>query len=238
MSCKVGSARSSYGNTSPGDQSGGKEVSTQEWYLHPKGWVMLRPVTDREAEDICECMLAACANNKIGYDQNTRNTLYNAAKVYSFDVSKVGKAVNTDCSALVRVCCAYAGIDIPQGTTTSNLVDVLVKTGRFIKYTSDKYCKSGDFLKRGDILCTRSKGHVVVVVQDGKNVVRGTVSKKQIAITGESVNVRSGAGKSNNIVRIVRSGMKLGYTDTKIVDGTTWYHIADGWVSGKYAKEI
>lgn len=37
MAVKIGSARSSFGNTAPGDQAGGKEVSTQAWYLHSKG---------------------------------------------------------------------------------------------------------------------------------------------------------------------------------------------------------
>ena len=45
MAVKIGSARSSYGNTSPGDQNGGKEVSTENWYLHSKGWVVLRAVS-------------------------------------------------------------------------------------------------------------------------------------------------------------------------------------------------
>ena len=39
MAVKIGSARSSYGNTAPGDQNGGSEVSVENWYLHSKGWV-------------------------------------------------------------------------------------------------------------------------------------------------------------------------------------------------------
>ena len=42
MAVLIGSARSSYGNTSPGDQHSGLEVSTQNWYLHSKGWYVLR----------------------------------------------------------------------------------------------------------------------------------------------------------------------------------------------------
>lgn len=44
MAVLVGSARSSYGNTNPGDQNGGREVSTEKYYVHSKGWVVLRTV--------------------------------------------------------------------------------------------------------------------------------------------------------------------------------------------------
>ena len=36
MAVRIGSARSSYGNTAPGDQNNGKEVSTENWYPHSK----------------------------------------------------------------------------------------------------------------------------------------------------------------------------------------------------------
>ena len=32
----VASARSSYGNTTPGDQNGGREVSREKYYVHSK----------------------------------------------------------------------------------------------------------------------------------------------------------------------------------------------------------
>ena len=34
MAVRIGSARSYYGNTTPGDQNGGKEVSTENYYVH------------------------------------------------------------------------------------------------------------------------------------------------------------------------------------------------------------
>ena len=80
MSVLIGSARSSYGNTTPGDQNGGKEVSTENWYLHSKGWYVLRAKNAAAQEQIAVAMERACANNDIGYDQSTRNTLYNDVK--------------------------------------------------------------------------------------------------------------------------------------------------------------
>ena len=73
MAVKIGSARSSYGNTAPGDQNGGKEVSTENWYLHSKGWIVLRAIEPVQRELIALAMERACDNNDIGYSQPTRN---------------------------------------------------------------------------------------------------------------------------------------------------------------------
>lgn len=166
MAVRIGSARSSYGNTTPGDQNGGKEVSTENWYLHSKGWYVLRAKDPAVREKIAVAMERACANNNIGYDQSTRNTLYNDVKPYGFNPAKTTKKVNTDCSALVRVCVNYAGVTVGNFITSTE-VSMLMATGAFEKLDSDKYCKSSDYLKRGDILDTRTKGHTVVVLSNG-----------------------------------------------------------------------
>lgn len=166
MAVKIGSARSSYGNTAPGDQNGGKEVSTENWYLHSKGWYVLRAKDPAVREKIAEAMERACANDNIGYDQSTRSTLYNDVKPYGFDPAKTTKKVNTDCSALVRVCVNFAGVTVGNFITSTE-VSMLMATGAFEKLDSDKYCKSSDYLKRGDILDTRTKGHTVVVLSNG-----------------------------------------------------------------------
>lgn len=166
MAVKIGSARSSYGNTAPGDQNRGKEVSTENYYVHSKGWYVLRAKDPAVREKIAVAMERACANNNIGYDQSTRNTLYNDVKPYGFDPAKTTKKVNTDCSALVRVCVNYAGVTVGNFITSTE-VSMLMATGAFEKLDSDKYCKSSDYLKRGDILDTRTKGHTVVVLSNG-----------------------------------------------------------------------
>ena len=166
MAVKIGSARSSYGNTTPGDQNGGREVSTENWYLHSKGWVVLRAKDPEARERIAVAMERACANDDIGYDQSTRLTLFNNVKPYGFDPSLTTKKVNADCSALVRVCVHYAGIEV-DNFITSNEVSKLMATGAFEKFTDDAHCKSSDHLLRGDILDTRTKGHTVVVLSNG-----------------------------------------------------------------------
>ena len=169
MAVKIGSARIDERGKATGGQAGdqtGNEVSTQNWYLHSKGWRVFRPIFAEAAERIASCMEAACANNHIGYDQGQRNTLYNAAKSYDFDVSKVTTNVETDCSALVRVCCAYAGITTGDFNTSSE-ASALLKTGLFVEKTGSQYTDKSDYLKRGDILVTATKGHTVVVLSNG-----------------------------------------------------------------------
>ena len=174
MSVKIGSARIDENGKAHGGASGdqtGKEVSTQSWYAHTKGWVLLRAKSAEARERIARCMQAACDNKHVGYDQYQRDTLYNDAKQYGFDVSKVTKDVETDCSALVRVCVNYAGISVGSFRTT-NQASVLMATGAFEKFTDDTHCKKSANLLRGDILVTRTQGHTVVVLSDGSNAAK------------------------------------------------------------------
>lgn len=171
MSVKVGSARSDENRKAYGGKAGdqtGREVSTQAWYLHSKGWRVFRAKDAAKAERIARCMQAACDNSHVGYDQWQRNTLYTAAEPLKFDVAKVTKDVETDCSALVRVCCAYAGIlGLPADFRTGNMPSNLLKTGAFTELVGSKYTASSDYLRRGDILVTRTSGHTVVVLSNG-----------------------------------------------------------------------
>ena len=166
MAVRIGSARSSYGNTAPGDQNGGKEVSMENWYLHSKGWIVLRAIDPAQRELIAVAMERACDNNDIGYSQPTRNTLYENVKSCGFDPARTSKKVNTDCSALVRVCVNFAGIKAGN-FITSGEVRVLMATGAFMQFTDDAHCRSSARLLRGDILVTRTKGHTVAVLSDG-----------------------------------------------------------------------
>ena len=171
----VGSARSSYGNTTPGDQNGGREVSREKYYVHSKGWYVIRAKDAAAREKIALAMEHACDNNDIGYSQGTRLTLYNNVKDFGFDPAKTTKPVNTDCSALVRVCVHYAGITV-DNFITSNEVSMLMATGKFELFKDDEHCKSSDHLLRGDILDTRTKGHTVVVLDDGAKASEEVVS--------------------------------------------------------------
>ena len=172
MAVRVGSARIDERGKATGGKAGDQtkgEVSTQAWYKHSKGWVVLRAKDDVVRSKIAEAMEAACANNHIGYDQSQRNTLYTAAQGKGFDPSKVTTDVETDCSALVRVCLAYAGIQVADFSTATEK-SIIEKTGKFEVITAAGTCNSSTNLKRGDILVTKTKGHTVVVLDNGANV--------------------------------------------------------------------
>lgn len=201
-------------NGAAGDQTG-KEVCTRNWYLNSKGWVVLRCKDAAKREKIAEAMEKACANAQIGYDQNQRDSLFNNVKSSGFDPSKTTKKVETDCSALVRVCIAYAyGKDVAGNIRTISEPAALVNTGLFTKYTAEKYCKSSDYLLRGDILCTPVSGHTVVVLSDGAKV---APTEKKVDFTLGMRTLRQGCeGEDVRALQILLKG--YGY-DCGTVDG-------------------
>ena len=143
MAVRIGSARINEKGTTTGgkagDQTGG-EVSIQNYYLHRKGWYVARPKDPTVAEKIAQAMEAACNNNHIGYCQAHRGSLRKIAVKYNYNLSKVNVDVEVDCSALVRVCCLYAGIQVGDFNTASEL-ETLRKTGAFEILKDDKRCK-------------------------------------------------------------------------------------------------
>lgn len=169
MAVLVGSARMDENGRYSGGKAGSqtpKEISTQNWYLHSKGWILIRPKDSKVAEKIAKNMEYACDSVYVGYDQSQNTTLASVAKKYGYDISKVKTPCETDCARLVRVCCLYAGIEVGD-FYTGNMKSYLENTGKFEILTSDKYCKSSDYLKRGDILVTKTKGHTVVALSNG-----------------------------------------------------------------------
>ena len=169
MAVIIGSARIDENGRAHGGKAGdqtGKEVSTQNWYKHSKGWVVLRAKDPIKAAKIAQAMRAACNNSNIGYDQYQNKTLWDEVKDKGYDPAKADKPCETDCARLVRVCCAYAGI-IAKDFYTATEVDKLMDTGEFVKFTTSKYTGQSDYLGTGDILVTKTKGHTVVVLTNG-----------------------------------------------------------------------
>ena len=179
----IGSARIDERGKASGGKAGdqpGSEVSTQSWYLHSKGWVMLRCTIPGMAVHIADAMKAACKNSNIGYDQNQNSTLWNQVKDKGWDPAKATSPTETDCARLVRVCVQYAvnkmGMnDIIPDFYTATLATNLVKTGLFKKHTESKYTTTHEYLQKGDILVTKTKGHTVVVLSNGSKA--GTTVK-------------------------------------------------------------
>lgn len=177
MITRVGSARIDERGKLVGGKAGdqtGKEVSEQNFYVHSKGWFVLRPKSEAHAAKIAERMRAACSNPNLGYDQNQR-----------LGVIKNGIDSNVktecDCSSLVRACVKEATGKDPGNFNTSNEKGVLYATGLFEQVRTYNPMLS---LYIGDILVTRTKGHTVIVTQ-GNN--RQNVVKYYPAYKGESV---------------------------------------------------
>lgn len=172
MSVIIGSARigengsANYGRS--GDQTGG-EVSKQEWYKHSKMWYVLRPKKEEHANKIAFAMNAACDNDHIGYSQNTRYEAWDWCRNHNtYNPQHITENVNTDCSALVRLCLAYAGIFVDD-FYTGNEKEVIMETGCFID-ASGTASVNPEYLKAGDILVTQTKGHTVVVLTSGSKM--------------------------------------------------------------------
>lgn len=231
----IGSARIDENGHASGGQAGdqnGEEVSTQKYYLHEKGWNVLRAKEPQVREAIARDMEWACANNNIGYDQSQNQTLYQTAKPVGFNCSLVGTPCETDCARLVRVCVLYAGVKVSDFYTGSEK-EALLATGAF----EQVYPSMPDGLMRGDILVTKTKGHTVVVLTNGANV----KPTAPTAPTNDKLGwIKVGA---NWYYRIGKGINAHGFNDIKCKDGNTyrfyfddkgkmqtgWQHIGDSW---------
>lgn len=218
MAVRIGHASISENGTITGNagDNNSKEVCIRNWYQHSSGWVVLRCKDTSKREKIAEAMEKACKNDYIGYDQYQRDTLFNNVKDKGFDPSKTTKKVETDCSALVRVCVAYAyGKDIAGNIRTVSEPKMLVNTGEFTKYTDDKYCKSSDYLVRGDILCTPVSGHTVVVLDNGAKVVNTSTKKSVEEWAKEVIAGKHGNGHTNRKASIEKAGCTYSYEEIR-----------------------
>lgn len=169
MAVKIGNAvHDEHGKArggQPGDQTG-KEVQIQDWYPNKKDWRVFRPKSSTDARKIAAAMRAACENDLIGYDQGNRNSFYAEAAKVGFDPALVTTPCETDCSAALRVCLAFAGIKLPNFNTASE-PSQLLKSGRFDELTGAEYTDTSDRLREGDVICTASKGHTAVILTNG-----------------------------------------------------------------------
>lgn len=255
MAVKIGSARGDEHNSAKGGSAGDQkqkttpdykgEVSMQDWYKHSKGWVVLRCKDPAKADLIAQDMEYACNNPNIGYDQDDRDTLYAAAKKVDFNCSKVKTKCECDCSALVRVCVNYADIKVGD-FYTGDEAEVLIKTGMFEKLTASKYTTSSSYLKRGDILVTATKGHTVVVLDNGSKVEAPAESyDKSIAgkyqITTD-LYLRTAPVTGHEITVMKQGNYVLNYGYYTTVNGVKWlyaqYGSKIGFCSSRYLKKV
>lgn len=238
MAIIIGSARIDENGRAHGGKAGdqtGKEVSTQNYYYHTGGWRVFRPKSASDAKQIARAMKASCSNSHIGYDQYERNTLYNEASKYNFDPARVTKNVETDCSALIRVCCAYAGIMLGDFNTESE-ANVLLKSGKFTEITFTQ--ATGKGLCTGDILVTKKKGHTAAVTSGAARTSTSTGAKKTtLTVTTNSspLNLRLKPDTDSKVLTKIPKGTKI--TSFKKYNGS-WYKVTykghTGYASAKF----
>ena len=173
MTVLIGSARINENGAleggKPGDQTG-KEVCTEKWYLHSKGWTVIRAKDPKTRLLLAKNMQAACDNDEIGYSYwDHCLSLTEVVKKLNYDCSKVKTPVETNCAKLVRVCALYAGINVAD-FYTGDEVEKSKATGKVDILTATKYCEIPDYLETGDILVTSQKGHTAIVLTDGEKV--------------------------------------------------------------------
>ena len=228
----IGSARCDehgrYSGGLKGDQTC-KEVSTQNFYVHNKGWIILRAKEDKIANKLSRLMKDACNNKNIGYNQSD---IYSIIKegVYT------ERTCNCDCSSLVRECIIEATKKDPGDFNTVTEVKAIMNTGLFNQHIYT----NGTKLYDGDILVTKTKGHTVIVVSGASriknrldepttnknkyykkytgvsssivealnniNVDSSYNSRKAIAIKNEIVNYSGTADQNSKLLKLVKAG--------------------------------
>jgi hypothetical protein len=250
MSVKIGHASLDENRKARGGAAGDqtkKEVCIINWYNKP--WTtVIRPKDSKVAEKIAFAMEQACANDKIGYDQTQRTTLYAQAKAHNWDLSKITTACECDCSSLVAVCVNAAGISVSKDIYTGNQMAALKATGKFDVYTDAKYVGGSSYLKRGDVLL--GTGHTAIVLSDGDNAIENKTTSNSINVvtstkkatdparffdkgmagtyktTASWLNVRNGAGVTKKSMVVIPKGTVVkhyGYYSTSL--GTKWLYI-------------
>ena len=221
MRLLVGSARIDEHGKATGGAEGDqtkKEVCTQDYYLHSKGWHLLRPKDAQTADKMAKAMLNACNNDNIGYNQNERTQVVTQVKkVGSLD--KITVPVNSDCSSLVRACCIEAGIEV-DNFTTYNEAKVLANTGSFEPVVE---VNANTVLYDGDVLVTKTKGHTVIVVSGNPRVKVADTSFKE----GDTVMFTGSLHYTSTFKSGVARGCKAGLAKiTRIYKGGAHpYHL-------------
>ena len=203
---RIGSARigetGGY-NQVAGNQTG-NELSMQDYYNHPKQWDVIRLKNKSQRVLIAEAMIKAINNKNIGYDMTNRLSLLNACKSFNYDPSKVKVKCECDCSSLVRVCIAYATGKLLPNFNTANEKNVCLNSGLFDSFK----LKDKSQLVVGDILCTRTQGHTVVVVETD-NVSRETYTGNSNSIIDALNSLKIDSSLSNRINLANKNNIKV-----------------------------
>lgn len=181
MSVKIGHARASEKGTINGvkGDSTGREVETRLFYDGDWDFVAIHP-DEAVREKHAKAVEAACENNKIGYGQGDRNSMNAEAKAVKYDIVKIKKACNCDCSSLQNVAAMASGAKkvkyASNGWTTRTMKKELKAAG-YVIIEDKEYLKSCAYCVRGAIY-VKAGDHTICALGNGSK------STKMLQVAG------------------------------------------------------
>lgn len=245
---------------SAGDQTG-KEVCIRTWYNKPWSHV-LRIKDEKIRKQFANNMIDLAKNNKIGYDQNQRNSLLTQASKVNFDFTKIVTACECDCSSAITVAVLgaiykvkgkseyekarntlYAGFNC---RTTSTLRSALTQLSMIDVFKSSTYVAGTSNAVFGDIYLKEGK-HVACYIDNGNkvsisaqnnasaNTSVNSVNYKVKVNTASGVNCRAEPSTNGAKITAYANGVELAITKES---GNWGYANNTGWVCLDYCKKI
>ena len=248
MKIRIAHARSSETGTIdgiPGDQTG-REVMISD---NTGGWdCVIRACDPGQRLYIAAYAAQIAGNDKIGYGQATRLTLYDAwVQAGKPDFTKIKKKCNCDCSSMVACCVIASGTVVSKDMWTGNELATLVGSGYFIECVYD-----AAKLKRGDILL--KKGHTAIVVEtdqinyDDRTEISCTcyADAKDADLSGlyavkEKAFIRDGGGMGYIAIGVLDTYTTVANYGYYTIDdrGVKWLLVETGYIGGvKYTGFI
>ncbi len=188
--------RGAYKNGQAGDQNS-REWQIRSWYNRPWTCVLRHPDANVGIM-LSNLSIKSAQNNKIGYDQNQRDTYWTQLQKANYDPSAIKTVCEADCSSGVIANTKAVGhlmglkeLQKIAATYTGNM-KAKYKAAGFSTLTATKYLTSEKNLQLGDILLNENH-HTAVYVGDGKIVklenesdtVLETVKKEEPKITSK-----------------------------------------------------
>lgn len=253
MSVKIGHARASEKGTANGvkGDSTGREVETRLFYDGDWDFVAIHP-DEAVREKHAKAVEAAAANNKVGYGQGDRNTMNAEAKAVDYNIAKIKKACNCDCSSLQNVAAMASGAKkvtyASNGWTTRTMKTKLKAAGYVIiedkvLLKSCAYCVRGAiYVKAGDhTICALGNGSKSKKMFERAGLVKATTTtKKEVKandkpnskdnkltgtyVTTSDLHMRDGAGINKKSLVVLPKGTKVKNYGyyTQAKSGTKW----------------
>lgn len=210
-----------------GDQTG-KEVCIRTWYNKSWGYV-LRIENEEVRNQFANNMIDLAKNDNVGYDQNQRNTLLTQAEAVEFDMAKISKACECDCSSAVTVAVLGAIYKVlgeaayekalavmfagNNCATTRTLRNRMAKLDMISvkEYTSNTYIGGTSNAVYGDIYL-KEGSHVVAYIENGE--------KKEANKSGE-INNAAGS-KENSVLEWQKAAIADGFSFPKYGADGEW----------------